>query len=401
MPLALELAAVRLRGMPVEEILGPAERPVPRARARRGPPPTGTARCGHRLVEPRAVHPRRAAAVGGAFRVPRLLRPHRGRAGLRAGRRRGTLRRLAEKSVVQFAAGAAGDASRYQMLDTMREFGAELLGTEATRPGSGPGTATTSLSSPERAAAGSRPRQQAGWLRRLGAETASLRAALGFSFTEPGEAPAGLRMTRLLLPYWQMTGQFTEGRRWHELAAARSRPRRGSAGDHAWAAVRRRRARGAPGRLGARRPLLAEAAALPPGAATRTWPRTSPTPAASSRYARWQARTARAEPRGRARQLRADRVRRPGALVRKPTGRLVAVCLLTVEPDRAERLPRSASRRCAETRRAVGAGSALCRAAGHAGGRRQPRRRRGRARLPADQGRARGPAHHPRCASTC
>ena len=38
-------------------------------------------------------------------------------------------------------------------------------------------------------------------------------------------------MTRLLLPYWLMTGQFTEGRRWHDLALAVAPGSR----DDAWA----------------------------------------------------------------------------------------------------------------------------------------------------------------------
>ncbi len=117
----------------------------------------------------------------------------------------------------------------------MREFGAELL--------NGAGAAVAGqvrarhrdyyLGLAERAAAGSMTAGQTAWLTRLGAETANLRVALDFSFrATPGEAAAGLRMTRLLLPYWLMTGQFTEGRRWHDLAL-RGRVR-GHA-DGAWA----------------------------------------------------------------------------------------------------------------------------------------------------------------------
>ena len=100
--------------------------------------------------------------------------------------------------------------------------------------------------------------EQPGWLRRLGAETPSLRAALGFSFAEPGEAPAGLRMTRLLLPYWRMTGQFTEGRRWHELALAVNP---GSV-DHAWAVFGAGVLAVHQGDLARGGPLLTNAAAL-------------------------------------------------------------------------------------------------------------------------------------------
>ena len=73
------------------------------------------------------------------------------------------------------------------MLDTMREFGAELLDPESTRRIRARHR-DYFLELAERAAAGSMTAEQAGWLRCLGAETASLRAALGFSFSEPGEA---------------------------------------------------------------------------------------------------------------------------------------------------------------------------------------------------------------------
>jgi len=132
---------------------------------------------------------------------------------------------------------AGGDdrsgGDRYLMLDTMREFGAEL------RNAAGAASAASVrarhrdyyLRLAEQAAAGCMTAEQTAWLTRLAAETANLRVALDFSFATAGEAPAGLRMTRLLLPYWLMTGQFTEGRRWHDLAVSVAPASR----DNAWA----------------------------------------------------------------------------------------------------------------------------------------------------------------------
>lgn len=223
MPLALELAAVRLRGMPVEEILGrlsdrfralgTARTAVERHRTLRA-----TVSWSYELCTPAE---QRLWAELSVFPGSFVLSAAERVCGTGAGE---TLRRLADKSILQLS------EDRYLMLDTMREFGAELLGPEATRRARARHR-DYFLELTERAAAGNMTAEQAGWLRRLGAETASLRAALGFSFTEPGEAAAGLRMARLLLPYWQMTGQFTEGRRWHELALA-VHP---GSGDHAWA----------------------------------------------------------------------------------------------------------------------------------------------------------------------
>ena len=72
MPLALELAAVRLRGMPVEEILARLSDRFRALGTARTATDTAPHAAGRRRLELRAVHPGRAAAVGGAFRVPRL-----------------------------------------------------------------------------------------------------------------------------------------------------------------------------------------------------------------------------------------------------------------------------------------------------------------------------------------
>ena len=219
-PLALELAAVRLRGMPVEEllarlsdrfrVLGTARTSTDRHRTLRAAVSWSYELCTppeQRLWAELSVFP-------GAFGLAA--------AGHVSGPGTGeTLRRLADKSVIQ----DAGD-DRYQLLDTMREFGAELL------RAAGPAAAARVrarhrdyyLGLAERAAAGSMTAGQTAWLNRLGAETANLRVALGFSFTADGESAAGLAMTRALLPYWLMTGQFTEGRRWHDLAVAPGSP---------------------------------------------------------------------------------------------------------------------------------------------------------------------------------
>ena len=248
-PLALELAAVRLRGMPVEEILA---RLSDRFRV------LGTARTStdrHRTLRA-AVSWSYELCTPAEQQLWARLSVFPGGFGLAAaeyvcGPGAGEiLRRLADKSVVQPSPGAAtearpaaapGDAAdagyvpedRFQLLDTMREFGAELL--------NGAGAAAAGqvrarhrdyyLGLAERAAAGSMTAGQTAWLTRLGAETANLRVALDFSFCTPGEAAAGLRMTRRLLTYWLMTGQFTEGRRWHDRAL----PVASAAPDDAWA----------------------------------------------------------------------------------------------------------------------------------------------------------------------
>jgi predicted ATPase/DNA-binding CsgD family transcriptional regulator len=215
-PLALELAAVRLRGMPVEEllarlsdrfrVLGTARTSTDRHRTLRAAVSWSYELCTpaeQRLWAELSVFP----AAFGLAAAGHVSGPGTAE----------TLRRLADKSVIQ----DVGD-DRYQLLDTMREFGAELL--QAAGPAAAARVRARHrdyyLGLAELAAAGSMAARQTAWLNRLGAETANLRVALGFSFTADGESAAGAAMTRALLPYWLMTGQFTEGRRWHDLAAA-------------------------------------------------------------------------------------------------------------------------------------------------------------------------------------
>ena len=237
-PLALELAAVRLRGMEVDEIL---DRLTDRFRIL-GTARTATGR--HRTLRA-AVSWSYELCTPAEQRLWAQLSVFPGGFGLEAAERvcgPGTfdaLIRLVEKSVVQYS----DDTGRYHLLDTMREFGAELLTGAGQHAGTGEDVAERLRAShrdyylelAEAAAAGSLGAEQTGWLARLGAETDNLRVALAYSFAAPGpaggarasgaqaggaQADAGLRMTTLLRPYWLMVGQFTEGRRWHELAVA-------------------------------------------------------------------------------------------------------------------------------------------------------------------------------------
>jgi predicted ATPase/DNA-binding CsgD family transcriptional regulator len=221
--LALELAAVRLRSMPVEEILarltdrfrilGTARTSLDRHRTLRGAISWSYELCTpaeQRLWAELSVFPGGFGADAAGY----VCGPDA----------RQALTRLAEKSVVQYDEGSG----RYQMLDTMREFGAEKLA-----DGSGLRVRHRDyyLELAGKAAAGSLTHAQAGWLTTLGQETDNLRVALDYSFGTPGQEAAGLRMTVALRAYWLMVGQFSEGRRWHKPAMAACA---GSA-DNAWA----------------------------------------------------------------------------------------------------------------------------------------------------------------------
>ncbi|MFD9661012.1 ATP-binding protein [Rhodococcus sp. NPDC059968] len=56
--------------------------------------------------------------------------------------------------------------------------------------------------------------RQVSWVARLDAEQPNIRAALQFCLTGPGEANAGSRMAAALYPYWRARGRLREGMRW-------------------------------------------------------------------------------------------------------------------------------------------------------------------------------------------
>jgi non-specific serine/threonine protein kinase len=360
-PLALELAAVRLRGMPVEEllarlsdrfrVLGTARTATDRHRTLRAAVAWSYELCTpaeQKLWAELSVFP-------GGFGLPAaeyVCGPGTGE----------TLRRLADKSVIQ----AVGDG-RFQLLDTMREFGAELL----HAAGAAAAVQVRArhrdyyLGLTEQAAAGSMTGAQTGWLNRLTAETANLRVALDFCFTAQSsptaqssltvgdEARAGLRMTRALLPYWLMTGQFTEGRRWHALAAAVAP---GSL-DNAWAVYGAGVLAVQQGDFATSGPLLTRATELAETAADEDL--AAHVTDARGMLAFYSGDLPAAQAEFEAALAMGERAGFNDPIALATYMRLASVCLLTFELDRAEKLCQECIRRCDELDEQWARGSAL------------------------------------------
>ena len=229
-PLALELAAVRLRSMAVEEVLA---RLGDRFRI------LGTARTNvdrHRTLSS-AVQWSYGLCTADEQALWARLSVFPGSFDLMAAEHvcgtdvLDTLIRLVEKSIVSYDE----PSGRYRMLDTMREFGAEQLADAQDAHGPDGLRARHRdyyLGLAEQAAAHTLSPEQVSWMTRLRDETDNLRVALDWSLRAPGQDTVGLRMTVLLRTYWLMTGMFTEGRSWHERAmtAGTGTP------DNAWAA---------------------------------------------------------------------------------------------------------------------------------------------------------------------
>ncbi|HEY6501878.1 MAG TPA: LuxR C-terminal-related transcriptional regulator [Streptosporangiaceae bacterium] len=220
-PLALELAAVRLRTMAIEQIvarlddrfrlLGPAHTSQNRHQTLRAAVDWSHDLC---TAQERLLWARLSVFPGG-FDLEAAECVCAGEI-LPADSLFSTLGRLVEKSIVLCEQGG----HRYRMLDTIREYGAEQLLLLGERDQLGRRHRDHYLRLVEQAAAGSLSAEQVGWLSRLRQETPNLRIALDYSYACPGQRAVGLHMTVLLRHYWLSLGLFSEGRRWHDQALA-------------------------------------------------------------------------------------------------------------------------------------------------------------------------------------
>ena len=352
-PLALELAAVRLRTMSIDQVvghiddrfrfLGTTRSSMDRHQTLRAAIDWSHELCtlGERLLWARlSVFP-------GDFDLAAAENVGAGD-GLGADALLDTLGRLVEKSIVL----CEQDGRRYRMLDTIREYGAGLSvlgGQDELRRRH----RDYYLGLVERAAAGSLGAGQVEWLSRLRQETHNLRVALDYSYACPGQEETGLRMTVLLRHHWLMVGLFTEGRRWHDKALALG----ADSLDAAWAVYGAAVLALQQGDQEPARPLLALADDLAGRLGDQDL-------AAHVNEARGIERFHEGDLEG-ARDYHERALAaytelgysEPFALISAP--RLAAVCCLTGELDRAIRLSEECLRRCAELGEQWGTGAAL------------------------------------------
>jgi predicted ATPase/DNA-binding CsgD family transcriptional regulator len=216
-PLALELAAARLRGMPPAELearlderfallTGGSRAGLPRQRTLRAMVDwswellTGAERV---LLARLSVFAggfglAAAEAVAADEEVP-------------AGEVAGLLGTLVDKSLVQFDR-TETYPGRYRLLETVRQYAAGQL--DALGPAAAQAARTAHrdyyLALAETAAPQLVATDQAEWLDRLDAELGNLRAAIAFSLTQPDPEP-GLRLAGSLWVYWQARGHAVEG----------------------------------------------------------------------------------------------------------------------------------------------------------------------------------------------
>jgi non-specific serine/threonine protein kinase len=124
------------------------------------------------------------------------------------------LAHLVDKSLVLVAAEQQDGETRYRLLETVRQYGAEKLGESEEAAEVRRRHAGFFLLLAEEAEGEAR---RGTWIERLERELGNLRAALGWAL-ESEEAELGLRLAGALGVFWNVRGHLSEGRRWLELA---------------------------------------------------------------------------------------------------------------------------------------------------------------------------------------
>jgi predicted ATPase/DNA-binding XRE family transcriptional regulator len=128
---------------------------------------------------------------------------------------------LVEQSLVEARVGADG-STRYRMLETVRQYAQRQLEASGEADDARRRHALHILALAEQAESELPGPNQLIWLDQLDVEHDNLRSALSW-LLEHGEESAGLRLARALALYWEMRGYLEEGRGWIERAVALTR----------------------------------------------------------------------------------------------------------------------------------------------------------------------------------
>jgi predicted ATPase/DNA-binding CsgD family transcriptional regulator len=216
-PLAIELAAARLRVMPAGELEARLDErfALLTGGSRAGLPRQQTLRAmvewSWELLSPdeQAVLARLSAFAAG-FGLAAAEAVAAGE-DVPPGEVAGHVGALVDKSLVQFGDTGTGPG-RYRLLETVRQYAAGQL--DALGPAAA-GAARIAhrdyyLVLAEAAAPQLVAADQARWLDRLDAELGNLRAAIAFSLTQPDPEP-GLRLAASLREFWRARGHAAEG----------------------------------------------------------------------------------------------------------------------------------------------------------------------------------------------
>ena len=242
LPLAIELAAPRVKALPLPALLGRLESRLPAladgprdAPARQRTLRDAIAWSYDLLTPEEQTLFRRLGVFGGGWTLEAAARVAgvgfrvTGDEGVRRGRVSDTrhpspdtldlLASLIDKSLVQTS--GIGPEPRFAMLETIREFAGERLRADAAEHDAVHGAhARYFRELAATAHVGLIGSDQMAWLARLDAEDANVTGALSWTL-EHDEADAGLVFASCLWRYWATRGRLGEGRAWLERALGR------------------------------------------------------------------------------------------------------------------------------------------------------------------------------------
>jgi predicted ATPase len=227
LPLAIELAATRVRILPPRAILARLERRLPllTGGARDLPARQQTLRdtlaWSYDLLDAgeRALFRRLSIFVGGCtLEAAAVVDAQDGCLG------RDVLEGVASlvaNSLLHQVEGPE-DEPRFRMLETVREYGLEQLEASGEAAATRRAHAAFFLTFAEEAQPRLLGHEQIAWLRRLDGEYGNLRVILGSSQTGEVGGDVGLRLAGVLDWFWAFRGMISEGRQWADAMLARS-----------------------------------------------------------------------------------------------------------------------------------------------------------------------------------
>jgi predicted ATPase/DNA-binding SARP family transcriptional activator len=214
-PLAIELAASRVKALPVEQI---AARLDDRFRLLTGGSRTALPRqqtlralidwSYDLLSEPERVLLHRLSVFAGGWTLEAAEAVCSGD-GQEEWEVLDLLTRLVEKSLVQYEAGKG--EGRFRLLETVRQYGRDRLGETKEVEAVHAHHLEFFVQLAERAAPELIGAEQAAWLERLETEHDNLRTAMGWAEAE-GQGEEGLRLVGSLWRFWLVRGHLEEGR---------------------------------------------------------------------------------------------------------------------------------------------------------------------------------------------
>jgi predicted ATPase/class 3 adenylate cyclase len=222
LPLAIELAAARVRVLPPQKMLQRLDDRLKLLRGGARDLPTrqqtlrGTIDWSHDLLneEEKALFARLSVFAGGRTleAIEEICDPEGDLDALEG------IESLVEKSLLRQEEGSGG-APRFVMLETVHEYAREKLQESGEAEEVKKHHAEYFLALAEEGESGMRGPEAATWLERLEAEHDNLRAALSWAL-EQEEGELGLRLAGALWRFWWMRSHYSEGRRWLENALA-------------------------------------------------------------------------------------------------------------------------------------------------------------------------------------